>query len=73
MMGDLSGISLPELYLRVGVLDRIIAESQGDPRVVEPKRQREILVAEIQRRNPPAQVIGVRPIAMIGKQPGVKE
>ena len=42
--------SLSQLMMKRGILEQIIRENANDPRVREPKRQLEIINAEIRRR-----------------------
>ena len=71
----LENLSNLSLQIRAGVLRKIIAESQDDPRVEKPMRQLEAIEAEIQRRKEqstidipptPAQVVTLKTIELKG-------
>lgn len=49
-MSDLSSASLFDLNIRAAILRAVIKSGAGDPRIGEPKRQLEIVEAEIAKR-----------------------
>jgi len=60
--------SLNTLYFKKQLLEQIIEENADDPRVGEPKRQLQIIIDEIKRREeskrPPDLVVGLDTLSL---------
>jgi len=56
-MSGLENQSLNKLYFKKELLEQIIRENSGDPRVGEPKRQLRIILDEIKRREQPEDLV----------------